>query len=362
MSSPQDLTFMAHAIKLARRGIYSTRPNPAVGCVLVRDGVLIGQGSTRPAGGNHAEIEALQDAGDAAGATAYVTLEPCSHQGRTGPCVEALAGAGVSRVVIAMPDPNPEVGGGGVESLRNAGIEVSEGVLQAEAEAVNPGFFKRMRTGLPRVRAKLASSLDGRTAMASGESQWITGPSARADVQKLRALSGAIVTGVGTVIHDDPAMTVRDQSLDVPGQPLRVILDSSLRTPPAAKILQQAGDTLIAHTRSNTLAEGELSRSAELVSLPQSDGRVDLLALLEELAARQCNDILVECGARLAGAFLQQGLLDELVVYMAPVLMGSDARPLLELPLQQMSARLALEVSDLRQVGNDYRWTLTPKP
>jgi diaminohydroxyphosphoribosylaminopyrimidine deaminase/5-amino-6-(5-phosphoribosylamino)uracil reductase len=361
MHSPRDLQFMARALKLARRGIYITRPNPAVGCVLVRDGQVIAEGSTQAAGGNHAEIEALQAATDSVGCTAYVTLEPCSHQGRTGPCVRALIEAGVSRVVIAMADPNPEVGGEGVSQLRAAGIEVVEDVLSSEAESINPGFYRRMRTGLPRVQAKLASSLDGRTAMASGESKWITGTAARADVQQLRARSGAIVTGVGTVIHDDPAMTMRDERFDIPSQPLRVILDSGLRTPPAAKILQQPGQTLIAHARDNAVARGELAAHADLVALPGDDGRVDLHKLLEELASRQCNDILVECGARLAGAFLQQGLLDELVIYMAPTLMGSDALPLMELPLQQMSAQVPLEVVDLRQVGDDYRWTLAPK-
>jgi diaminohydroxyphosphoribosylaminopyrimidine deaminase/5-amino-6-(5-phosphoribosylamino)uracil reductase len=327
-----------------------------VGCVLVRDGVVIGEGFTQRAGGNHAEIEALAACADPRGATAYVTLEPCSHQGKTGPCVEALIAAGVAEVFIAMRDPNPAVGGHGLARLQAAGITVHEGLLAAQAEAVNPGFFKRMRTGLPRVRVKLAASLDGRTAMASGESQWITGPAARADVQKLRARSGAIVTGVETVISDDPALTVRDDSLDIPDQPLRVIVDSTLRTPPGAKLLSQPGQTLIACAA----GEGAAPGGAELIRLPGPDGRVDLPALLGELAARQINDILVECGPRLAGAFIAAGLVDELVVYMAPTLMGSKARPMLELGLDAMDEQRRLQVADIRRVGDDVRWTLLP--
>ncbi len=349
---------MARAIDLASDGIYRTRPNPAVGCVLVMGGDVIGEGSTQPAGGNHAEIEALADARaagqDLKDATAYVTMEPCNHTGRTGPCSEALIEAGIRRAVVALQDPNPAVSGGGVQALRDAGVDVEVGLMEAESEAVNAGFLKRTRTGLPFVRLKLAASLDGRTAMASGESQWITGPQARADVQKLRGRSGAIITGIETVLADDPAMTVRDKSLDIPAQPLRVILDSQLRTPATANMLQQPGDTLVVHCGGEADLPG-----AELLALP-GEGGVDLPALLKELSGREINEVLVECGARLAGAFVAQGLVDELVVYTAPTLLGSAARPLLELPIDAMADQQRLEITDLRQVGEDVRWTLVP--
>ena len=358
MKHTTDIQMMARAIRLAQRGRYRTRPNPAVGCVLLRDGAIIGEGSTQRAGSNHAEIEALIAASDARGATAYVSMEPCAHAGRTGPCADALVAAGIARVVVATMDPNPE-GGGGVARLRAAGIPVDCGVLQNEAEAVNPGFFKRHQEGRPFVRVKLAASLDGRTAMASGESQWITGPEARADVQRLRARSGAIVTGIGTVLADDPALTVRDETLDIPDQPLRVVLDTRLRTPPAAALLSQSGQAIIA-----TAAERDdaalRAAGAEIVSFPVGARGIDLAALLALLARREINEVLVECGPRLAGAFLADELTDELVVYMAPVLLGSNARPLLSLPLDTMAARHRLAVTDLRQIGGDYRWTLAP--
>ena len=355
---------MARALQLARRGCFSTRPNPSVGCVLVRDGDIVGEGYTQPAGGNHAEIEALKQCPQqsaARGATAYVTLEPCSHHGKTGPCADALVAAGVARVVVAMRDPNPAVSGEGINRLRHAGVDVVEGLLDAEARPVNAGFFQRMETGLPRLRIKLASSLDGRTAMADGSSRWITGPAARADVQRWRALSGAILTGVETVLHDNPALTVRDQDLDIPGQPLRVIVDSTLRTPPDSHILQQAGGVLIAYAEDNERAPALISSGAELLKLPGADGRVDLPALLAELAARQCNDILVECGACLAGSLLSQQLADEILLYMAPTLLGSSARPLFGLPLEDMGSKLDLQMIDLRRIGGDLRLTLLPK-
>jgi diaminohydroxyphosphoribosylaminopyrimidine deaminase/5-amino-6-(5-phosphoribosylamino)uracil reductase len=359
MVTSLDQQMMARAIRLARLGMYRTRPNPAVGCVLVRDDRVIGEGSTRESGGNHAEIEALAKAGDARGATAYVSLEPCAHEGKTGPCTEALITGGISRVVVAVEDPNP-LGGGGLGRLRERGIDAESGVLAAEARAVNQGFFKRFEEGRPFVRLKLASSLDGRTAMASGESQWITGPEARADVQRLRARSGAIVTGVGTVLVDNPSLTVRDESLEIPGQPLRVVLDSRLRTPPSAKLLKQPGATLLVHTaqgEGESLPTGEV----EYLHLPEKSGGVDLAALLSRLAGREINDVLVECGPRLAGAFVAAGLIDELIVYMAPTLMGSSARPLVSLPIESMAGQRRLTVRDLRKVGEDYRWTLVPR-
>ena len=352
---------MARALRLARRSVSLARPNPAVGCVLVRDGSVIGEGRTQAAGGNHAEIDALSQVQDARGATAYVTLEPCSHSGRTGPCADALVAAGVSAVHAAMLDPNPEVAGKGMAKLEAAGIVASCGLLAAQAEQVNAGFYQRMRTGRPRVRVKLATSLDGRTAMASGESQWITGAAARSDVQKLRAQSGAIVTGIGTVLHDDPALTVRDGTLDIPSQPLRVILDSRLRTPVDASILDQPGHTLVVHGSSAPVSPELAASRAELLALSTSEHGIDLPALLETLAQRQCNDILVECGARLAGAFVEQRLADELVVYMAPTMLGSDARPLLALPLSAMDEQVRFNVQDVRAVGDDWRWILLPR-
>lgn len=363
MADTFDTEMMARALRLARQGRYRTRPNPAVGCVLVGQGNIIGEGSTRPAGGNHAEVEAMEAARQAGhelrGATAYVTLEPCSHTGRTGPCAVALAQAGISRCVIALQDPNPAVGGSGIKALLEAGIQVDIGLLEAEAESVNPGFLKRMRRGLPLVRLKLAASLDGRTAMASGESQWITGPTARADVQRLRARSGAIVTGVDTVIADNPALTVRDESLDIPGQPLRVVLDSQLRLPADASLLRQPGQVLVVCREKTAAAEALEAAGAEVLALPGSE-RVDLLAVLTLLAEREVNEVLVECGARLAGSFVTAGLVDEWVLYTAPTLLGSSGRPLLDLPIDRMNEQQRLVLKELRRVGDDLRMVLVP--
>ncbi len=364
-----DTRMMARALQLARRGKYSAMPNPHVGCVLVRDGHVIGEGFTQPAGGNHAEIEALRSAEDATGVTVYVTLEPCSHQGKTGPCADALIRAGVSRVVAAMADPNPLVAGQGLEKLRDAGIAVDCGLLEAEARQVIPGFIARMSRGRGRVRAKLAMSLDGRTAMASGESQWITGPAAREDVQRLRAMSCAIVTGVGTVLADDCALTVRADELGLSGQaailatsraPLRVVMDSSLRTPATAKILDGSTPTLLCHDEAIEVPPDIVATGVNRLPLPRGEKGLDLARLLDDLTARQCNEILVESGPRLAGALLQAGLLDELIVYMAPALLGDRARPLLELPLDNMADKVQLQVEDVRKVGQDWRFTVIP--
>ncbi|MCX2982773.1 bifunctional diaminohydroxyphosphoribosylaminopyrimidine deaminase/5-amino-6-(5-phosphoribosylamino)uracil reductase RibD [Halieaceae bacterium IMCC14734] len=355
-----DSQMMARALQLAELGRYSTRPNPSVGCVLVSQQKIVAEGRTRPAGGDHAEVDALRQCTDNKGVHAYVTLEPCSHQGRTGPCSQALIEAGVAVVFVAMRDPNPDVSGTGIEQLRAAGISVVEMPLEAVARPINAGFFQRMETGRPRVRLKMASSLDGRTAMANGESQWITGPAARADVQRWRALSGAIVTGVGTVLQDDPALTVRESGYDIPQQPLRVIVDSKLRTPLHSKILQQQGVTLIAHCSEEPGTE--LARQgAQLLGLPANDGRVDLPALMSELARRQCNDILVECGAELTGSLLAAQWVDEILLYMAPALLGSAARPLAQLPFTAMAQKLELDIEDVRQVGADLRLQLRPR-
>ncbi|MBV1787433.1 bifunctional diaminohydroxyphosphoribosylaminopyrimidine deaminase/5-amino-6-(5-phosphoribosylamino)uracil reductase RibD [Marinobacterium sp. D7] len=362
--SSLDHQFMGRAIVLARRGLYTTDPNPRVGCVLVRDGEIVGEGYHVRAGEGHAEVNALRMAGDnACGATAYVTLEPCSHFGRTPPCADTLIDAGIRRMVCAMVDPNPAVAGRGLEKLRAAGIEVASGLMEREARALNPGFIKRMERGLPLVRIKLASSVDGRTAMASGESQWITGPQARSDVQRLRARSSAIVTGIDSVLIDNSSLTVRVDELGleqadeiVARQPLRVVLDTDLRLPVDAKILQQPGRTqVITRSRDENRIEALWSAGAEVISLP-GEGRIDLQALLEHLASReQCNEVLVECGATLAGAFVGAGLVDELIQYMAPKLLGSQARPLLELPLERMAQQVPLALADIRHLGADLR-------
>jgi len=366
-----DYAWMSRAVGLARRGLYTTDPNPRVGCVLVRDGKPVGEGYHRRAGEPHAERNALAAAGArAAGATAYVTLEPCSHHGRTPPCAEALAEAGVARVVAAMQDPNPLVAGSGLKRLREAGIHVETGVLEDQARALNPGFIKRMTDGLPWVRCKLAMSLDGRTAMASGESQWITGEDARRDVQRLRARSSAILTGVGTVLADDPSLNVRlgaealgDSDPDAwVRQPVRVILDSSLRTPPTARLLGLPGTTLILCVDERRERAADLEAAGARVQiLPEDRGRVGLRAALALLAEQEINEVLVEAGPTLAGSFVQAGLVDELIIYMAPHLMGDGARGLFSLPgLRRMADRVTLEIRDLRRVGGDLRITALP--
>jgi diaminohydroxyphosphoribosylaminopyrimidine deaminase/5-amino-6-(5-phosphoribosylamino)uracil reductase len=362
--SVEDTTFMAEAIRLARQGQYTTHPNPRVGCVLARNGSIVGRGFHLRAGEGHAEVNAINDAGDVArGATAYVTLEPCSHYGRTPPCAEALIKAGVTRVVSAMQDPNPEVAGRGLLMLAAAGITCEVGLLEAAARELNPGFIKRMETGMPWVRVKLAMSLDGRTAMRSGESQWITGAAARRDVQRLRAKSSAIVTGIGSIMIDDSSLTVREAELNfgarlenaaeiVKQQPLRVVLDTAGQMSASAKILSQPGRTLWV-----TLGEREMPH-AEVLTAQTSDGRIDLRWLLEYLAANeQCNEVLVEAGATMAGAFVAADLVDELIVYMAPTLLGSNARPLLQLPLDKMDQQKRLKMTDCRQLGDDLRLT-----
>ncbi|WP_096085179.1 bifunctional diaminohydroxyphosphoribosylaminopyrimidine deaminase/5-amino-6-(5-phosphoribosylamino)uracil reductase RibD [Agaribacterium haliotis] len=353
-----DRDFMQQAIALAKHGLNSCAPNPRVGCVLVRDGAVVGRGWHQRAGEAHAEINALADAGDnARTATAYVTLEPCSHQGRTGPCADALIAAGISRVVYGMLDPNPEVSGAGLAKLKQAGVELLGPLLEDEARALNPGFIKRMELGQPYIRIKSAMSLDGRTAMASGESKWITAPAAREDVQKLRARSCALITGVGSVVHDDPSLTVRLGDDD--RQPLRVIVDSSARCPRRAQIFEKQGRTVIACLESAEIAADD---EREFWRLPERDGKVDLHALVKRLAAENCNEILVETGAELAGAFVGEALVDEFIVYIAPKFMGSHARPLFELPISTMSGHLPLIIKDIRAVGYDWRVTALPDP
>jgi diaminohydroxyphosphoribosylaminopyrimidine deaminase/5-amino-6-(5-phosphoribosylamino)uracil reductase len=355
-----DHLYMARALRLAERGLLTTDPNPRVGCVLVKAGEIVGEGWHERAGGPHAEIHALQSAGaQAAGATAYVTLEPCCHHGRTPPCTEALISAGVARVVAAMEDPNPQVAGKGLAALRQAGIETRSGVLAAESEQLNAGFVMRMRHGRPRVRCKLAMSIDGRTAMASGESRWITGAAARRDVHRLRARSSAIMTGIETVLADDPSLTARpdELALDAIRQPLRVILDSRLRMPPTARLLGMPGKTLLLTAVTEAEKKARLLRDGvEVVTLPLLGQRLDLPAVLHYLGTAGMNEIHLEAGATLCGALLQAGFIDELVIYMAPHLMGDAGRGLFVLPgLATMAQRAQLSVNDIRAVGDDWR-------
>ncbi len=357
---------MARALELAQRGLFTTQPNPRVGCVLLdARGEPVGEGYHRRAGEPHAEVLALQQAGErAAGGTAYVTLEPCSHHGRTPPCANALLEAGVSRVVAAMQDPNPQVAGQGLERLRQAGVVVESGLMEAQARALNPGFIKRMSEGIPWLCVKLAMSLDGRTAMASGESVWITGEAARADVQRLRARSSAILSGVNTVLFDDPSLNVRLPDGVAHIQPLRVILDSSLRTPETARTLQLDGEVVIFHApdADPQAAEALRAAGAELLACPRdASGGLDLTAVMTELARREVNEIHVEAGATLCGALLAGGHVDELVVYMAPHLMGDGGRGLFHLPgLSAMNQRIDLAIQDIRAVGQDWRITAAP--
>lgn len=363
MFNAADQNYMARALELARRGLNTAHPNPRVGCVLVKEDSVIGEGWHWQAGAPHAEANALAAAGDKAqGATAYVTLEPCSHTGRTPPCADALIEAGVARVVLAVEDPNPQVAGTGIERLRAAGITVETGLLREAAEELNCGFLSRMRRGRPWVRVKLAASLDGRTALASGESNWITGEAARLDVQRWRARSSAILTGIGTVLADNPRLNVRLPETE--RQPLRVVLDSTLRIGADAQIFQRAGDVLVLHgSRANELRAAELKRNGvQLAAVADSENGLDLAAVLTELTARDQNEVWVEAGATLAGAMVDADLADELIVYLAPDLLGSDGRPLLHLPgIERMDQRRHFEWHDLRRIGRDLRLILRPR-
>jgi len=365
--APEDEQYMRRALDLARRGLYSTSPNPAVGCVLVRWGQVVGAGFHERAGGPHAEIFALREAGAAAaGATAYVTLEPCSHEGRTAPCVDALIEARVARVVVAMRDPNPAVNGSGILRLAQAGIPCSTGLLEADAIEINRGFINRMLHGKPWVTLKLGASLDGRTALANGTSKWITSEKSRADVQRLRARACAVITGSGTVVADDPMLTVRDSKYEMRGRrPIRVVLDTDLKTPPTAQVLCFAGSSLImTRDAGSPLAQPLREAGARIESVAVSDaGRLDLEAVLTRLGELECNEVLVEAGPTLAGDFMRSGLVDELVVYMAPVVLGHAARGLFNLPaLERMCDRCEFDWQDVERVGDDLRLTLRPRP
>ena len=376
-----DHRAMFRAIALAVHGLETTDPNPRVGCVIAQGEEIVGEGWHERAGEPHAEVNALLAAGPrAAGATAYVSLEPCSHHGRTPPCVDALIAARLARVIFAVEDPNPRVSGRGAAALRQAGIATESGLLEAEAAELNPGFLKRMRCGRPWVRLKLAMSLDGRTALANGVSQWITGPAAREDVQHWRARSSAIMAGIGTVLADDPRLNVRlpDPSPGRPRrQPLRVVLDSGLRIPPDAKLFTGEGNVLVitaAHRDSSGIDHGNrrarlLERGAALeeVSVSGEAGtagaaRLSLPEVLESLARRDVNELWVESGPRLAGELLRERLIDELIVYVAPKLLGPQARPLAELEeLRDLSAAPAFVILDTCQIGDDVRLRLQPR-
>lgn len=353
-----DHQHMAHALRLAERAAYTARPNPMVGCVIARDEVVVGEGWHQRTGGPHAEVFALRQAGEQArGATAYVTLEPCAHHGRTPPCALALIEAGVSRVVAAMRDPFPKVDGGGFVLLREAGIAVAEGLMAAQARELNQGFLSRIERGRPWVRVKLAASLDGRTAMADGRSKWITGAAAREDVQHWRARAGAILTGAATVLADDPMLTVRLTDTEVL-PPLRVVLDARLRSLDCARVREGGAPTLYLH---DAAVRPQEAADAEFASVPSHDGRLDLGAVLALLAERGINDVHTEAGATLAGALLAGGWVDELLLYQAPTLLGEHGLPLLSgLGIHAMDDQRRMRVVDQRQVGGDLRLRLRP--
>lgn len=354
---------MARAIQLAEKPIFSPHPNPRVGCVIFKDGFILGEGFHAFAGGPHAEVNALNSlSGSAEGATAYVTLEPCCYHGKTPPCVEALIAAKVKRVVVAMLDPNPKVSGKGISLLHEAGIEVESGLLQEQAEKLNVGFIKRMKFSKPWVRTKIAMSFDGRTAMLSGESQWITGPDARQNVQLLRARADAILTGSGTVLVDNPKMTVRgiEDSNGKARQPLRVIVDSERKLDRGLEIFQQTGQCLLAVLSSSS--KDNFSSNVTVKCYSEKAGHVDLNELLDDLASREINEVHVEAGSRLNGALLSSGLIDEIVVYVAPTIMGSEAKGLFDLPgLSEMKDRVQLSIVDTRIVGRDICFKLRPE-
>jgi diaminohydroxyphosphoribosylaminopyrimidine deaminase/5-amino-6-(5-phosphoribosylamino)uracil reductase len=350
-----DHECMATALRLARRGLFTTDPNPRVGCVIAGGESVAGLGWHERAGGPHAEIEALRDAGESArGKTAYVTLEPCGHHGRTPPCTDALLEAGVARVVIAARDPNPEVNGGGMHRLRAAGVNVETGLMSAEAEAINAGFLMRMREGRPWVRVKSAISLDGRTALRSGESKWISSEASRQDVQRWRARASAILTGIGTVLADDPSMNARiGQPVQ---QPLRVIADSRWRTPPGSRILAGPGAALIAGDHSVAIPGMLASSDVKCLGLPARNGAVDLHLLLSALAEMEINEIQVEAGARLCGALLKQRLVDEILIYQAPILLGKGGPGPFDLgPLESITDRTHLKLLETLHLGDDLR-------
>jgi diaminohydroxyphosphoribosylaminopyrimidine deaminase/5-amino-6-(5-phosphoribosylamino)uracil reductase len=364
IATADDFRWMARALQLARRGLYSAHPNPRVGCVIVVGDEVVGEGWHRRTGEPHAEVLALQNAGArAAGATAYVTLEPCCHHGRTPPCTEALIKARVRRVVYAVGDANPQVAGGGAQALTAAGIEVTAGVMEADARALNVGFFARMQRRRPWVRTKIAASLDGRTALAGGASRWITSEASRRDAHELRARSSAILTGVGTVVADDPALTVRRPDLGDVRSPERLVLDTALRTPPGSRFIRQAGRSRIFCSRPDAVRQRLLEAAgASIEVIAERDGRPDLDALLTRLAEIEFNELLVEAGPGVNGALLDAGLLDEIIVYLAPHVLGADGFGMFAVPpLPDMASRHELDLVDVRRVGPDCRLTFAKR-
>ena len=355
-----DYQCMAHALQLARKGLNTTHPNPRVGCVITRDGHVVGTGWHKKTGGAHAEVKALREARDqAAGGTAYVTLEPCSHSGRTPPCVDALINAKIARVVFAHEDPNSEVSGEGFVRLRQAGIEVQSGLMAADAEILNVGFLKRMREGRPWIRVKLAQSMDGHIALANGSSQWISGPAARADVQNWRARSDAILTGIGTVLADNPLLNVRNNANT--RQPARIIVDSHWRCPVNARLLDEPGAVLIAGLSEKPVPAALRNTPAKILGLPAWKGRVDVEALLAELGKREFNEVQVEAGSTLCGTLIGQCLVDELLIYQAPMILGGGAvSPFAAPRLDNMQDRVHLEWMESRHIGKDLRLRLKP--
>ena len=355
-----DNDYMATALSLAKQGMYTAHPNPRVGCVIVRNDQIVGQGWHQITGGPHAEVAALEEAGDnARNATAYVTLEPCAHQGNTGPCCDALVAAGLSRVVIAVEDPFSEVAGQGKSKIEAAGIDVSVGLLESEARSLNSGYFSRIQRERPFVRLKVATSIDGATAMSDGESKWITGDSARQDVQKLRASSGGVMTGIGTVISDNPKLTVRDASITT-RQPIRALLDSQLRASTKAHIFEESAATLVFCVNDERRESYENSH-AKVHKVAATDKRPDLPMVLKILAEEGINDLLVEAGSVLSGNLIENNLIDELVIYQAPHIMGSNTKPMFLTPQwKSLQDRLSLDIQDIRKIGADYRITARP--
>jgi diaminohydroxyphosphoribosylaminopyrimidine deaminase/5-amino-6-(5-phosphoribosylamino)uracil reductase len=355
MLTAADREFMEQALELAGRGLNTTTPNPRVGSVIVRDGTIVGTGWHEKAGMPHAEVLALKAAGARSrGATLYVNLEPCSHHGRTPPCVDAIIEAGVKRVVAAIQDPNPKVAGAGFAKLRAAGIAVERGLMEEEARELNIGFFARMTRGRPWMRMKIAASLDGRTALANGKSQWITGEAARQDGHRWRARACALLTGVGTVRDDDPQLNVR--GVDTPRQPLKIVVDSKFETSPSARLLKE-GKTLVVGAVNDAKRIASLKKAgAEVVIIPNDGGKVELFKLMQELARRELNEIHVEAGTKLNGSLLQAGVVDELLVYLAPSVIGDSGRGMFHLPeITELSRATALKIREVERVGADLR-------
>lgn len=353
--SPIDHEHMAQALVLAERGLFTTTPNPRVGCVIVRDGTVVGTGWHVRAGEPHAEVIALGEAGArAAGSTVYVTLEPCCHHGRTPPCTDSLIAARVARVVAACEDPNPLVAGQGLDRLRAAGIEVRVGLLSDPARELNIGFVSRMTRGRPWVRMKIAATLDGKTALGNGRSQWITGPEARRDGHAFRARACAVLTGIGTVKDDDPQLTVRD--VPTTRQPLRVLVDSRLEVPPSARILRGGNVLIAAGAKDRARVAALVAGGAEVLSIPNAAGKVELGELMAELARRDLNEVHVEAGFKLNGSLVAAGVVDELLIYLAPSLIGESGRGMFNLPtLTDLAGRVPLTIRDVRQIGADLR-------